>query len=842
VKRLLISFIAGAAIWAWFSWPLPAHVASGIPAGARTSPCPARYMIPGDHVQLLYHFWLLGDMIAGRTPFFYNLYEFNTGDDAERREPGPYYVPFSLVCVVMSWLGGMAFGWNAMGLISIWLTLLFTWLLALRYTRDRGIAAIAAAIGVMLPVRWVYLLGGSPAGFAMMLAPMLLWGLDDLVRHGRFRGGVAAGLAILFASWVDRHVLFFGALVAPFWCLWVLFASPGGVKRSPRIILAGLPFIVLGLCGLAYLWSGRGEIEDSAHVAGGRSWREIALYSPRWAGLFAWHATGLQGHIFIGYVLSGVLLIGAIAALARLLGRGRGEPARSALLYLLLCAGLAGIVILALGTNGPLHGRVFDAVRSRLVPPYSMIRQPAKIYALMPALLAVAAALSLNAWFARMGRSAGRRTILALLGIMMAVEFKSQVRAEICLLDPDAPAYQAASEDAAESGRVARALVLPLWPGDSHYASIYQYCASRYRLRMMNGYRPVVSRKYVEDIFWRFESANTGWLADDQAAELVRRGVRYILLHEDLFPEKVSPFPVAFTLDRLMANPRLRLLTHARKVWCFKVLDEVATGAGRVRAPCPVAFPARAWEFEKGSLGGAEIVEEADASRGAVVGLAADGSHAALRAVRVPPVEGLRWLVRAKGPGALLAETVAGEAVEDSRRIEVESAGWQWVAIPFTVSRYGERYLRMTRLDGAVRLDAACLVAGDWPRLSPGESIEIPAACLFHGGSTDVESGEVFFDKDRDAYAMVLYGPKLPVDSGLYEMELQFASEAPAGDTLGVFHVETAEGRIASDVPVVSQERARRRFRTGSNLPIHLTFEFHRAADVTVRGIALRRL
>ena len=33
---------------------------------------------------------------AGRSPFFTNVYEFNTGDDADRGLPGLYYVPFSL--------------------------------------------------------------------------------------------------------------------------------------------------------------------------------------------------------------------------------------------------------------------------------------------------------------------------------------------------------------------------------------------------------------------------------------------------------------------------------------------------------------------------------------------------------------------------------------------------------------------------------------------------------------------------------------------------------------------------------------------------------------------------
>ena len=78
--------------------------------------------------------------------------------------------------------------------------------------------ALAALIAITLPYRWSNLLGGSPMGFAMVWAPLLLLGLDLAVRDGRFAGGLLAGLAILFSSWTDTHMFFFGALMTPGWC------------------------------------------------------------------------------------------------------------------------------------------------------------------------------------------------------------------------------------------------------------------------------------------------------------------------------------------------------------------------------------------------------------------------------------------------------------------------------------------------------------------------------------------------------------------------------------------------------------------------------------------------
>ena len=59
-------------------------------------------------------------------------------------------------------------------------------------------------------------------------------------------------------------------------------------------------------------------------------------------------------------------------------------------------------------------------------------------------------------------------------------------------------------------------MAIPLWPGDSAWSSLYQYYGSMYRIRMLNGYHPVIPSRYVEDIFTTFSSANRGYLDDGQ--------------------------------------------------------------------------------------------------------------------------------------------------------------------------------------------------------------------------------------------------------------------------------------------------------------------------------------
>ena len=268
------SFVISLCIWTWFSWPLPRYVAFGIPASAHIEPAEVQPLIPGDHLQFMYYCWLAGDMVFGKTPLFCNLYEFNTGEsfakpsglprsaialrDGESAEvpsaqsprdeggnhqtakedneksgyrPDAYYFPFSLVYALSALSGGRAFGWNITGFISLWLTFFLTWLLIRRYTNETWLAACAALIAITLPFRWINLCGGSPAGFAMMWIPAIFLGIDLAVRDGRSAGGMLAGFSLLFASWTDTHVFFFGALAAPFWALIAIGVGLNGEKK-----------------------------------------------------------------------------------------------------------------------------------------------------------------------------------------------------------------------------------------------------------------------------------------------------------------------------------------------------------------------------------------------------------------------------------------------------------------------------------------------------------------------------------------------------------------------------------------------------------------------------------
>ena len=123
------------------SWPTVRHLSDGIPStSTNIDKYSSRQIIQGDHLQLLYFYWLFSDMVNGKTPWFHNLYEFNTGDDAARYNVGNYNIPFSLIYVFWNFFGTTAFAWNMLSITTIWLTYLLTWMLTRRYVPDKPAA------------------------------------------------------------------------------------------------------------------------------------------------------------------------------------------------------------------------------------------------------------------------------------------------------------------------------------------------------------------------------------------------------------------------------------------------------------------------------------------------------------------------------------------------------------------------------------------------------------------------------------------------------------------------------------------------------------------------------
>lgn len=779
VLGFTVALLAAAAVlYALYMWPAPKYFLSGIPYTAyNADKQEARVLVQGDHLQLLYHFGLARQMLVGDIPFFHNLYEFNLGEDSDRRIIDPYYIPYSVAFAGASFPLGDAFGWNTAQFLSIIVGLFFLYLVA-RRVADREdpesvvIGFCAAFIASCLPYLWVTLAGGSPTGFGMSLIPGVVLGVDIAVRDGKARGGALAGVLLLMCYATDLHCFFFIALSLPFWCIvsWCMSESwpKNGVRGYLKITLGLLPLVVCGVISIVIAkWLHSNY--SATDVAGGRSLREVAANSPSAASLLDPFVPGLfSQHFSIGmgvFIIISACAIIMVAFLLLMLFSRYDRDRQSLGMWLsglLIVIAIAGVVVLALGTNGPKDGVAIRALR-KLVPPYSMIRQPVKIFCLLPTLIAVSYALAFRYLRRRVSHQGAMSACSILICCIVAFAGSSPMSAGVSILPQTNAAYAALVKHAAKSGEVPRALVVPIWPGDSAWSSLYEYHAIQNDLRMLNGYSPVKTSDYVEKVFQRFETVAHGQLDDSQLEALRGYGVTGIIFHEDAFPEQVAPFPAGVALRRLLTHPRLKLLAQDRAVWSFALLDqprELQPEELKLSQPMFYA-PSRWHHFEKDGVEGISPSSLPDGKLSANVWM--PGSN----------LSNCVWIIRSKN-GPLSLSAGPRDTAEPGRRCKAElDAGedWSWFTIPSGDIGADRRTWVDVQGDSVVSdISFVMPESAQIPAASSGQHYLLPAVDLFHAGYTKRDAGGAFygvcFEPVFESSGEILYGPNLPLPGG----------------------------------------------------------------------------
>lgn len=822
---LFMSLLVSMAVYFTLTWPLGANFHEGIPSSNRPELGGARYMIPGDPLQFLYQLWMLADSFTGETPLFYHVYEFNQGDDQALYNPGSYYFPFGLVYAAGYALGGRVIGWNLMLCLTVWLIYWATWLLIRRFTTSWLTAGVAALPSIMLPYFHVSLLGGSPTGMGMLWVPLIFLGVDVAIRDRKLWGGILAGILLFISSWVDLHVFFFVFLATPVWALMCLVfnrvtasgASPLGTLRRMAVFSP----VVIGMIG-AYLQTYLIKTSlDHTLQSEGRSIRESLGYALQWTGWFDTTLDNPHNIIYIG-VWVGIVLVAGLLLLSGDTWRKKPGAGVRLGLFLMIGAAIGGIALLALGPNTPFdpEHRLWKALRA-LIPPYKMIRQPAKIFCLLTPFLGIALALAID----RLNRLSSRRAWAGLLAVLVVAgcswDYGRRLDPTICLLDYEQGGYKAVAEDAAKSGRENRAMAIPLWPGDSHLNSITEYYSTLYRTKMLNGYSPSVSRDYFTNVFLRFEAINMGLISDDILDGLLGKKIGYLLLHEDLFPEKVSPFPVSQTLRELMNHPRLQFLARDKAVWAFRILEHpMARSTTGNQQPTTVLS---AWQWQ-----GSRI--------------AVEGGYQ-LDARTLYPVEGLRYLILMKTDGIMEGSFGAGISNKTfSVAVGEPNPSWRWVELPVPELPSG-RQTRVapsfTGTTGSLEIGMVTLMAGAWKWLNPGDSMTLPASAFFRAGYSDLESGAVHLDADRVQADVVFYAPILPLLAGRYRVSLDYAA---TGTHFGTLSVLQSDGGNRVSVPVEPGREAALDYSLSRAGALRLEFRYGRAADMVVRAVKLERL
>ena len=192
------------------TWPLTRHFATDVLYTHQAHPGYERVPIAqGDHLQLLYVFWLFGDSVhEGRTPLT-DHYEFRDGGP-----PAFFFQPslLPLLTFVLSPLGLIA-SYNLLTLLSFVGAGLATHLLLRLEIEDRWASFAGAIVVALFPYR-VAQLAGHAIGFLSFLIPLYLFFFERSLRTKRRAGWVAAaGVTFFFAGAMEFHVVYYLSLM-----------------------------------------------------------------------------------------------------------------------------------------------------------------------------------------------------------------------------------------------------------------------------------------------------------------------------------------------------------------------------------------------------------------------------------------------------------------------------------------------------------------------------------------------------------------------------------------------------------------------------------------------------
>lgn len=766
------------ALYAAFCFPALRHFSVAIPYSSYAGEKSPLMLEQGDHLQLLYHFDLFDAYLKGDLPWFRNLWEFNTSDEARPSRFDTCYAPFALPYSLLRSAGATdAAAWNLCQLLSVFLGVVFTFALARRFRAGRVSSLAVAAVSSCVPYRWVVLTGGSPTGFGMGLVPAIALGIDIAVRDEKLRGGILAAAALASCYAADLHCYLFGVLSVPLCLLVSLLRGKGNALRSKdafrRTAFAFSPVVLAGAATAAL-----GMLAKRAYAgtdaSGGRTMSDIARHSPDWHAFFdPFYFSHSPEQFHMGYVLPALLAVSCLAVGFAWFRSGRKNTGGAAAVALVAAATIFAF-FLAMGVNGPVEGLPIRIVR-KLVPPFRLVRQPLKAFCLLPTFYSVIFAAGCTALRGLVSRRVRPLSLAAAFAVPLAtyVSVSGGMHTGTCLLPGRNSAYDSVVRDALERGfDKPRALALPIWPGDSSWSSIYQYCAAQSHLRMLNGYAAVVDKAYFANVFRAFETMTEGEITDTHLQKLAEMGVSAVILHENAFPPKVSMFPFGTTLRRFLADRRLRLLASDAGAWAFAIdanapRDGRAATDGQAFLP-PFYQPTKTFTLDPPSTNAAVRIRTFA------------GIHE----------KGFGWLVRSlrragSGQTAFLSWTEAGRAGDDLKVGFVPSG----VSPISNVSYTAEKYWTITpRADGSLPISVADMVhnAGETILSAPDatqDGLRKPVALQFRPDT--FRPGEV------------AYGPDLPLplpSDDVFRAELDAETDGADGSPTAALWISGADG------------------------------------------------
>jgi hypothetical protein len=511
-----IYLAAGAAA----TWPAILHADSHFVAGGARARDGAA---PGDHLQTLYNYWLVGHQLEqGRAPWR-DPYSFQPETDPRINYAGwPLGVLFWPLGAVFGLIGG----WNVLQILLYGLAGAVTcaWLRELGLPRGPALAGgLAFAIA---PYR-VQQSVGHLLGPISILLPLALWAFER-GRRGSAWWLLLSGAAIASVPLSGQVHLALGAI--PFFIAYAL------CRTRDRRLLAGAGGGVVAAIAAGLLV--RETVIVGSTQEKGRSLEEISRYSARVGDFLSRHIddSRTEQFVFLGWVTPLVALAGLV-----LLVRARRHA-----LAALLGVGTLVPIVLALGTRTPIYSALWHAL-----PPFQFPRVPERLLPI--------ACLCIAALFA-FAVAQSRRAAVAALAVV------------VLLVDLHVGAYEtsaAGNPSAATPSADGRLLELPVFDPDVHFGSVYLWYDTAAQRERPGGYSttaPIAAKRTAD----RLDRLNCGDWSRDTGRELERLRVRSIALHRGLYVRNAAVPDTAWFAWRSLADHGWKVQRTAGPVWLFE--------------------------------------------------------------------------------------------------------------------------------------------------------------------------------------------------------------------------------------------------------------------------------
>jgi hypothetical protein len=490
---------------------------------------------PGDHLQSLWHYWLVGHQLEhGHAPWL-DPYTFQPESSAQPNFAG---WPFGLLFWPLAAVFGLVGAWNALQLVVYVLAGAFAclWLRELRVAR--GAALAGGLVFAIAPYR-VQQSVGHLLGPISIVLPLSLWAFERS-RRGSAWWLVLSAAAVASIPLSGQVHLALGAI--PF------YAAYAAVRTRERRELAGAAAGVVAAIGAGLLV--RDTLIKGSTEAGGRKLAEVSRYSANAGDFVSRHIDHGRSEqfVFVGWVTPLLALAGLVFLFrTRRLG-----------LAALLLLGVAIPVVLALGTHTPIYAPLWHAF-----PPFRFPRVPERLLPIECLSLAGLVAYAV-----------GRRAVVAAVAVaLIAVDLHVHVYRPS---EPGSPEPVAYTGD----GRV---LELPIFDPSIHFGSVYLWYNTAAARQRPNGYSTTAPRaaKHLAD---RLQRLNCGDWSGGTAALLDRVGVRAIALHLGLYGRSDARASAAWFAWQALLRHGWTVQRTAGPVWLF---ERRAIGVATSKLPAP---------------------------------------------------------------------------------------------------------------------------------------------------------------------------------------------------------------------------------------------------------------